>query len=716
MAETVDQGGGAPAPVSAGARRGRRRVTVVVLAIGIIATAASLLAGYVHDTLSDSDEFASRAEDAYSTPVVREQLADVVVDQLIEAEPDLVAVQPLLESIVDGALRSEVATGLVRAAVADLHRTVFDDADDTVTMQIADLILVAKTQLTALDPEAGALIPDELTDAIVELDTDDVFVDAVQAVDGLGVVALLLPMFAAMAFAGVVWLSPSGSGALVRIGGGLVGAAALALVIEGVVRALVVPGDDAVAGAVWDAFAGEFPTWAFALAGIGAVVAVVAWFGVGETDVAAAVRRVGPVVGRREDRHERILWSIAAVVLGAVVILDWQLVVRFGITAVGAALVATGIRELAAVVAPSLVEGAAAQQSEIDAAQAAPAPRSDLASDPRRWSLSVGLLILGLVAVIAMDRGRDGQAEEVGEACNGADEFCDMRVDEIVVAATHNGHAAADEGFTLGYQRVGIAAQLEAGVRGLLIDVYFGRAVDDDVVITDRAALTAAERDQLVDEIGESAVLSAEATAARADASGVERALFLCHALCEIGASRFEVELGAIARFIKDNPREVVLIVIQDEGPRPADVAAAFESAGLGSEVYAHQIGEPWPTLAELIDAETRVIVFAENIAGEFDWYHDAFAHIQDTPFGFKTVEEFSCDLNRGEADHSLFLVNHWLSPVSLSAADIANDPAVIDDRFQACSEQRGQLPNMIAVDFFSQGDVVDTVLALNGG
>ena len=54
---------------------------------------------------------------------------------------------------------------------------------------------------------------------------------------------------------------------------------------------------------------------------------------------------------------------------------------------------------------------------------------------------------------------------------------CGKRLDEVVLAATHNSYAASDEpGWYFANQRRGIARQLEDGVRAFLIDVHYGVA------------------------------------------------------------------------------------------------------------------------------------------------------------------------------------------------------------------------------------------------
>jgi hypothetical protein len=689
----------------------------ILLAAGVLAVALGLLVAYVYDTMSDGQEFADRATIVYSSPVVREQITNAVVDQIVGAEPDLVAVQPLLASIVSGVLASESTTKIVRATVVDLHRTVIGEQDDTVTMQFVDLILIAKTQLSALDAEAGALIPDDLTDAIVEVSAEPVFVDVVQTIDDLWVIAMLLPVLGALAFVASIWLAPSGSSGLVRVGSALVGAGFLAALLEWVGRRLVIGGDGGepdVAGIVWDAFVVDFATWAVATAAFGAVLAAAAWFGVGEVEPGRLSDRIGPVIGRRTSKTGRVVWGLGAVAVGVVFIMQWQLVMQFSIAVVGAALVAVGLREALTVVAPGLVHRASAT----DLGSHDDERRRHEPSRPQRgrWAAMAVLVMVGVVAAAAVALSGGSSEGPSSSGCNGKRRFCDRRLDEMVLPATHNSHAAADEGFLLGYQRAGIASQLDGGVRALLIDVYFGRVVDG-LVFTDRAPLSDDERADLVLHVGEGAVKSAEATMARVDETGVDSELFLCHALCEIGASRFDVELGSIARFLDDQPGEVLVLIIQDEGPRPDDIADAFEAAGLIDQLHAQPLDEPWPTLGELIDADTRIVVFAENVAGGgFDWYHDAFTYTQDTPFSFETLDDFSCDLNRGDADNSLFLMNHWLTPGSPTAAQSANDAGVIAERFAECADQRGQVPNLIAVDFYSVGDLVETVAELNDG
>lgn len=127
--------------------------------MGAVTLVGAVFAAYVRDTLVDSQEFADRAEVAYSTPEVREVITAQIADQITATEPELLQVQPLLETIVDAILDSEIASDIFRASVADVHRAAFTDDDDTVVVQLADLILVARHSSRCSTPRPGLSFP-----------------------------------------------------------------------------------------------------------------------------------------------------------------------------------------------------------------------------------------------------------------------------------------------------------------------------------------------------------------------------------------------------------------------------------------------------------------------------------------------------------------------------------------------------------------------------
>ncbi len=200
-------------------------------------------------------------------------------------------------------------------------------------------------------------------------------------------------------------------------------------------------------------------------------------------------------------------------------------------------------------------------------------------------------------------------------------------------------------------------------------------------------------------------------------AAGAQRSIYLCHNYCELGAITFASALGDVKTFLDTNPNEVVILDLQD-ATSPADTAAAIERAGLGDRVATLRRGEPLPTLGELIRSGRTLLVFAEQGGpGAPAWYQQTYQWFQETPFTFKSLDDFNCMPNRGPVTAPMLLVNHWVSEGGLadpSVASEANSRDVLEKRMQTCLQQRGLLPNIVAVDFAGQGDLVSTARKLN--
>ena len=119
-----------------------------------------------------------------------------------------------------------------------------------------------------------------------------------------------------------------------------------------------------------------------------------------------------------------------------------------------------------------------------------------------------------------------------------------------------------------------------------------------------------------------------------------------------------------------------------------------------------------------MVAADQRVLVLAENNSEGITWCHQAFEVMQETPYSFREPSQFTSIPNRGGTSGSLFLLNHWIdTPPSPkpSMAEKVNAYDFLLKRAKATQEQRGLLPNLIAVDFYLTGNLFDVVNTLNG-
>ncbi len=277
---------------------------------------------------------------------------------------------------------------------------------------------------------------------------------------------------------------------------------------------------------------------------------------------------------------------------------------------------------------------------------------------------------LALAAVIVAGCGDDPLP--IPPDCNGAIALCARRYDEVAYPTTHNAMSSEEDGFVNPNQYAGLERQLDDGVRGLMLDSHL-----------------------------------------------FEGETLLCHGTCLLGSLPLADGLTTIRGFLDRNRGEVVTIIFESQVTAEA-TAVAFEASGLDRYVHAQPPGVPWPTLRELIDADTRVVVFTDDAGdagGTYDWYMDVWAHAWETPYAAETTEDFTCDINRGDAANPLFIFNHFLTrsfAVPEEAATTNGNPLLID-RAMACMAASGRLPSFVTIDFHSEGDLFEAVRTLNG-
>jgi hypothetical protein len=189
-----------------------------------------------------------------------------------------------------------------------------------------------------------------------------------------------------------------------------------------------------------------------------------------------------------------------------------------------------------------------------------------------------------------------------------------------------------------------------------------------------------------------------------------KRGMYLCHTFCELGATPLDDVLGQLEEFLVAHPGEVLVVINQDY-IKPSDFVAAVEEAALRS----------------MVDSGKRIVFLAENHAGGAPWYRLAYDKLtEETPYTFKPgvltnpkkVAQ-TCRPNRGPRQGApLFLLNHWVStdPIPLpSDAAKVNAEDVLLGRARECERIRGELPNLVAVNFYARGDVFRVVDRLNG-
>jgi hypothetical protein len=705
--------------------RGRERAGPALAALAALLLAAAALTGYAARALLDADRFSDRAAVALQDDRVRTVLAERITDDLVLAnEPDLVAARPLIASAVGGAIGGDAFAGLFRRGVRDLHRAVIAGDEDTLTLTLVDAATVAAAALRELRPG----LADDLARADPGGDArlavgGDVAAAASDLAALLGRVrwiALLLAALAVAAAAASVAVVADRRRAVTRLGLAVVAAGVLVWVLAGALPAAAIdriddPAVRAAAPAVAEAFLADLRAGALLLAGIGAVVAAAAASIVRPRPVADRIRAALRLAGEEPARPaRRALRGAALVAAGVLAIAAPETALRLVITLAGLLAVFAGVEALLRLTY---------RPREPRAAQAPPA------AGRRRWlvpAAGAALLVVAGSAAFAATGGVDAPAAAPA-ACNGHRALCERRLDAVALPATHNSMSAPLPGWFSTLQERPIAGQLADGIRGLLLDTHYADALPNGRHRTYFGSPEELQRAIAQDGVSAESVAAALRLRDRLGFRGEgERGLYLCHAFCELGATPLDAVLGDLRDFLATNPGEVVVVVNQD-AITPADFVEAVRAADLGPYAATLSTAAPLPTLGEMVASGRRLVLLAENEAGEAPWYQLAYERlVQETPFTFAGPPALtepdglpaSCRANRGPEGAPLFLLNHWINTDPAprpSNAALVNAYEALLGRARACARLRGRTPNLLAVDFYRRGDVFRVADTLNG-
>ena len=256
--------------------------------------------------------------------------------------------------------------------------------------------------------------------------------------------------------------------------------------------------------------------------------------------------------------------------------------------------------------------------------------------------------------------------------CNGSLDLCSKQYNEVAYLTTHNAFNTDEDGLLFPNQTYNIASQLNDGVRGLMIDVYYH--------------------------------------------FGTPTAY---HSVFMLGTIPLSDIFDDIKTFLDNNPNEVVTIILECY-VTANDIEDEINQSGLSNYLYTHNA--TWPTLQNMIDNDNRLVIFSDvdDASSSQDWYHYVWEYAVETHYSVGNINDFTCDFNRGDPLNDLFIFNHFITDATLGyglyneSNDVNANPFFIN-RALNCQTQTNKFPNFVTVDYYELGDGLAVVDQLNG-
>ncbi|OCH90255.1 PLC-like phosphodiesterase [Obba rivulosa] len=262
-------------------------------------------------------------------------------------------------------------------------------------------------------------------------------------------------------------------------------------------------------------------------------------------------------------------------------------------------------------------------------------------------------------------------------------------------------------------------------------NVTFFGAHDSFAFSSDPLALAADQQVNLTQQ------LNLGARMLQAQSHIFEGELKFCHTSCLLfDGGTVQDYLTTVNGWLQENPNEVLTFLFTN--PDGASLSGmwepAFQASGITDLVYTPPqvpmaIGD-WPTLGELIDNGTRVIVFLDAGADtdrSVPFILPEFEMVWETPFD-STDSTFPCSVNRtagplSTADH-MSLLNHFLDINLLDSGILISDPedapttngvpSILANAAGCAPLASNRNPNFILLDFVNLGNGLEAVDQLN--
>jgi hypothetical protein len=698
--------------------RPRRIASLLCGALGVLLIFASFLLGYMTRSLFNERAFADRVAASLENPNFAGYVSEQIADAVIKAKPDLVGLRPVLVGVGRGVVSSPPFRAAVRRSARTLHHAVMSGTSTNLVLSVQDIGMLIES-MAETHPALAHKIPPRLTAALGSIQSipgGELAARLVRLARRMRVATLGLLLVGMALCAAGVWLSGEKRRAIVRTG--------MALVVLGLVLAIAArfggyalallarhaENSPAIVGLA-GAFLSGLMLWSAALGFAGLVLAAASASLLERVPLQRWADRLGRwLAGPQPLMRLRLLRGILGTALGAALLI-WPLpTLTITVWLAGLVVLFAGLRE-GFVAALHLMPQIEARAPSLKGAERKP----HLAAVA--LVTGIAMVLLAVTTWVVLRSGASASAPQEIVACNGLAALCDRTLDQVIFPTSHNSMGGADNpGWMFPNQNASIERQLEDGVRGFLIDAHYGVPVGDKVkteLEDEKAAM--AKYEAALGKEGMEAVLRIRDRMASAEQG--QRDVYMCHGFCELGALKLVPVLKDMREFLVANPGEVLIIVIQDESVTPKDIEHCFEESGLVDFVYRGPAKPPWPTLREMVESDQRVLVMAENHSEGVAWYHAAFEVVQETPYEFHDPSEFSNRPNRGGTGGSLYQMNHWIETTPMpkpSNAAIVNAHDALLARIRAFRRERGHYPNLVAVDFYGTGDLVQVVRELN--
>lgn len=135
----------------------------ILATLGVLLLVVGMVAGFTRYEVLDSARFAANADQIRRDPQVADQLALVVSDRLVAANPTLRFVRPLVQRTATSVITSDSLTPVVASAVEPLHQAIVSGRAGDAALQLNQVGAQVVEAVRTIRPDLQISAPADLT-------------------------------------------------------------------------------------------------------------------------------------------------------------------------------------------------------------------------------------------------------------------------------------------------------------------------------------------------------------------------------------------------------------------------------------------------------------------------------------------------------------------------------------------------------------------------
>ncbi|KAF8304910.1 PLC-like phosphodiesterase [Clavulina sp. PMI_390] len=329
-----------------------------------------------------------------------------------------------------------------------------------------------------------------------------------------------------------------------------------------------------------------------------------------------------------------------------------------------------------------------------------------------------GVTVLGLAALSPL---ANALATPRATVCNGHAELCSRNYANVTYIGSHDSYAIDTDVLDLSSnQDTSITAQLNLGVRMLQSQAHLSGSTLElchtsharDMAAMNFASLSEILMDQQYDS---QTFLSPRFL------------IMACHGNRLRGS--LQSYLTTVKSWLDANPNEVLTLLITNGDAISISEywVPAFTNANIIQYTYVPPSSTSgktgWPTLGEMIDAGTRLVVFMDynSDTSVAPYILPEFNYVWETPYDV-TDSSFPCSVDRGTSS-SMLMINHFLDldilgidiPDRSAGSTTNSEASILANAYGCLSLNSGDAPTFVLLDWVDKGAAITAANYLNG-